>query len=84
MKPKGISTRLAWLALVCLCLGLIAGLSPAAAGPPTYPLVEGKRLAVILTGDPAAQHQVFIGFTATPGPAEQALVRGAGGKIKYS
>jgi subtilisin family serine protease len=86
MKPKGIFPRLAWLALVCLCLGLIAGPSAtsAAAGPPTYPLVEGKRLTVVLTGDPAAQHQVFVGFTATPGPAEQALVRGAGGKIKYT
>ena len=32
----------------------------------------------------AAKVQVLIAFSHTPGPAEQALVRGAGGEIKYT
>jgi len=36
------------------------------------------------SGQQAERVDVFIGFHRTPGPAEQALVRGLGGEIRYS
>jgi subtilisin len=46
-------------------------------------------LALVLVATPVAAQQVervdvLIGFARTPGPAEQAIVRGAGGDIKYT
>jgi subtilisin family serine protease len=77
-----------FLAVLLSGVFIAAGLSLAgkSADPETlaYPLYPGKKLSLAITGDPAALHKVFIGFTSTPGAPEQALVRGAGGKIKHS
>jgi subtilisin len=49
-----------------------------------YPLMEGKRLDLSITGDPATLHKVLIGFTFFPGSQEEALVKSANGTIKYT
>jgi hypothetical protein len=49
-----------------------------------YPLYSGKKLGLAITGNPASLHKVFIGFTRTPGALEEALIKGVGGRIKYS
>ncbi|MCH8226563.1 MAG: hypothetical protein IIC97_11930, partial [Chloroflexi bacterium] len=51
---------------------ILAGLLAAMVAGPVYGQGQGERVAVL------------IGFTQQPGPAEQALVRGAGGDIKYT
>ena len=58
----------ALIGLVVLLFGLFAVASPGQAAP----------------GGPGERIDVFIGFDRTPGPAEQALVRRAGGDIQYS
>lgn len=67
-----------------LCAGSSWALNSSNPGQLEYPLPEGKRLAVVLKGDPATLHRVFIGFSAPPGLAELGLVRGVGGAIKYT
>jgi len=62
---------------------------------PTKPVIRLMAMLVvaILLAGPAAPHalaqptarvSVLIAFTKQPGPAEQALVRGVGGEIKYT
>jgi hypothetical protein len=51
--------------------------------PQTYPLIEGKRLGLAITGDPSSLHKVFVGFKYPPGKSEDAIVVRAGGKVKY-
>ena len=49
--------------------------------------ITGFLLGAVATPAVAQQPErikVLIGFTSQPGPAEQALVRAAGGTIKYS
>lgn len=49
-----------------------------------FPLAEGKRLGVTLTGNPSERHRVFIGFESAPGKEDEELVRGMGGEIRYT
>jgi subtilisin family serine protease len=76
------------LAVLVLSTVFLFSYSIAANGPSSAdranPLVEGKRLGLVLSGDPSALHKVFIGFESPPGPDGEALVRRAGGKIKYT
>ncbi|MBA3071949.1 MAG: S8 family serine peptidase [Nitrospirae bacterium] len=51
--------------------------------PQTYPLIEGKRLGLVITGNPSYLHKVFVGFRERPGKSEDAIVVRAGGKVKY-
>ncbi len=45
---------------------------------------KGRPPSIAMTGNPAAMHKVFIGFAYRPGASEEALVRRAGGRIKYT
>lgn len=47
-------------------------------------LKDCRTQSLVMTGDPAALHKVFIGFLSRPGAREEALVRGAGGRVKYT
>ena len=83
--------RKRWAVLMAVFLSVVLlvasnALAGKAANPDnlTYPLYPGKKLGLAVTGNPAALHEVFIGFTAKPGAPEQALVKGVGGKIKYT
>lgn len=51
--------------------------------PQTYPLIEGKRPGLAMTGNPSYLHKVFVGFRERPGNPEEALVVTAGGRVKY-
>jgi subtilisin len=76
--------------LVGLLLGIFLATGQSMAGKTsnpdslTYPLYPGKKLGLAVTGNPAALHKVFVGFTGTPGASEEALVRGLGGRIKHT
>jgi len=76
--------------LACLLLGIFLAASLSLAGKATnpdnltYPLYQGKKLGLAITGNPAALHKVFISFTGTPGASEEGLVKGLGGRIKHT
>ncbi len=53
------------------------------AGEPEYPLLKGKHISVQLTGNPSAMHKTLIGFKSQPDDTDEAIVRKAGGRIKY-
>lgn len=79
-----MSAKKAVLALVFAAL-FAAGSGAKAQDGNNLPLLKnGRSPSITMTGDPAALHKVFIGFSAGPGAREEALVREAGGRIKYT
>jgi subtilisin len=70
--------------LLAFLLTLVPSIVFAQASGHINPLVEGKQLGLALTGDPGALHRTLIGFKDKPGRAEEALVKGAGGSIRYT
>jgi subtilisin family serine protease len=77
------ASRLRLISLIFLVLLAPAVVFAQAPGH-VYPLVEGKQLGLALTGNPGTPHRALIGFKEMPGRAEEALVRGAGGSIRYT
>ncbi|MEN6545276.1 MAG: S8 family peptidase [Armatimonadia bacterium] len=77
--------RLSALLALCLLLALmLSGSGPSA----TAPVVQGSAAVASETAaggsNAAGLLPVLIGFTKAPGAAEEGLVRGASGKIKYT
>jgi subtilisin len=68
-----------------LFLALFAAfqVSTANSAPFNSPFDEEKLRGLVLHGNPAAEHRVFIAFEDPPGLNDKAFVQGLGGSVRY-